>query len=66
MSLRKTVMSTVARDGLADHRRESYVCETGKSMKAREVRTSHKDLLAKNRDITYSGGRSDPSPVNAL
>src|SRR5260370_20684911 len=29
--------SAVVRDGLADHWRESYVCETGKSMKAVEL-----------------------------
>src|SRR3984893_19532498 len=28
----------VVRDGLADHWRESYVCETGKSMKAVKLR----------------------------
>jgi hypothetical protein len=30
------------RDGLADHWRESYVCETGKSMKAVELAESQK------------------------
>jgi hypothetical protein len=28
----------VVRDGLADHWRESYVCETGKSMKAVDMK----------------------------
>ena len=28
---------TVVRNGLADHWRESYVCETGKSMKPMEL-----------------------------
>src|SRR6202049_4716408 len=41
----------VVRDGLADHWRESYVCETGKSMKAVELALSQKGCLAKNRLI---------------
>src|SRR5713101_744216 len=38
----------VVRDGLADHWRESYVCETGKSMKAVDLAVSQKGCLAKN------------------
>jgi hypothetical protein len=30
----------IVRDGLADHWRESYVCKTGKSMKALELASS--------------------------
>jgi len=33
----------VVRDGLADHWRESYVCEAGKSMKAVELAVARKD-----------------------
>src|ERR1700736_5282552 len=33
----------VMRNGLADHWRGSYVCETGKSMKAGELAVSRKD-----------------------
>jgi hypothetical protein len=31
------------RDGLAEHWRESYVCETGKSMKAADMALAHAD-----------------------
>jgi hypothetical protein len=31
------------RDGLVDHWRESYVCETGKSMKAMELAVAQED-----------------------
>ena len=33
----------IVRDGLVDHWRESYVCETGKSMKAMELAGPHKN-----------------------
>ena len=36
---------SVVRNGLSDHWRESYFCETGKSMKAVELRIS-KGLMA--------------------
>jgi hypothetical protein len=35
------------RDGLADHWRESYACETGKSMKAVELAALQKDCWRK-------------------
>jgi hypothetical protein len=34
--------NAVVRDGSPDHWRESYVCETGKSMKAGEIAASQK------------------------
>jgi hypothetical protein len=37
----------VMRDGLADHWRESYVCETGKSMKAVELALPPNDCCCK-------------------
>jgi hypothetical protein len=37
---------------LADHWRESYVGETGKSMKAGDLAEAQKGLLAKDRHIT--------------
>jgi hypothetical protein len=43
------------RDGLADHWRESYVCETGKSMKAVELAVSQKGCLAKNQYHSLTG-----------
>jgi hypothetical protein len=30
-------LGVIVRDGMANHWRESYVCETGKSMKAAEL-----------------------------
>jgi hypothetical protein len=42
----------VVRDGLAEHWRESYVCETGKSMKGVGLARSQKGWLVKNRDFT--------------
>ena len=43
----------VVRNGVADHWRGSYVCETGKSMKAVELAVSQKGCLAKNRHVTH-------------
>src|SRR3984893_10714528 len=43
----------VMRDGLPDHWRESYVCETGKSMKAVELAVSQKGWRKIN--ITLAG-----------
>src|SRR5216683_591699 len=48
----------VVRDGLADHWRESYVCETGKSMKAVELAVSQKDCW---RNIAITVRRDKPA-----
>jgi hypothetical protein len=45
------------RDGLADHWRESYVCETGKSMNAGAASEIPEWLLVQNRLHAYAVGR---------
>ena len=41
--------NAIVRDGLANHSRESYVCETGKSMKAVELVDSETIVGEKSR-----------------
>jgi hypothetical protein len=43
-------------DGLTDHLRESYVCETGKSTKASGVRCRSEGLLLRHRHSAYLTG----------
>jgi hypothetical protein len=58
--------AAVVRDGLSDHWRESYICETGKSMKAAELGAPQQDswrnisitLIDPNRPILNECKRS--------
>jgi hypothetical protein len=54
---------TLARDGLTDHWRKSYVCETGKSMKTDGIDGVSSLLLAKNLRYTHNQGQRVKWPV---
>ena len=53
----------VVRDGLSDHWRESYVCETGKSMKAMQLARSQETIVVTSRLHSQPQQRSVTRPV---